>query len=129
MKSILVVDDNSENLKLILVLLAASGHQLTTAADAHEALRCIEAQAPDLILLDLQLPGIDGLELTRQLKARPDTASIPIVAVTAYAMTGDEQKALDAGCNDYLTKPIDKHLLRALVKRCLGAPTPAIGAV
>jgi CheY-like chemotaxis protein len=118
-KSILVVDDNPENLKLILVILGAGGYELTTANDAHEALRFLERRAPDLILLDLQLPGMDGLELTRQLRARTDTRAIPIVAVTAYAMKGDEMKARDAGCNGYIVKPVDKRVLRALVKSYL----------
>lgn len=118
-KSILVVDDNPENLKLILVLLSTSGHELTTASDAHQALQHLEQRHPDLILLDLQLPGMDGLELTRRLKAQPSTSAIPIVAVTAYAMKGDEQKARDAGCDGYLVKPVDKRLLRSLVKSYL----------
>ncbi|MET0385674.1 MAG: response regulator [Polyangiales bacterium] len=119
MKSILVVDDNPENLKLILFILSTGGYELTTANDAHEALGILAERAPDLILLDLQLPGMDGLELTRKLRARVDTREIPIVAVTAYAMKGDELKARDAGCNDYIVKPIDKRALRALVKRYL----------
>lgn len=120
MKSVLVVDDNPENLKLILVILGTSGYDLTTASDAHEALRLIQTRTPDLILLDLQLPGMDGLQLTRHLKAAPETRTIPIVAVTAYAMKGDEAKARDAGCDGYLVKPVDKRLLRELVKNYLG---------
>jgi len=119
-KSLLVVDDNPENLKLILMLLANSGHELITATDALQALKAIEHRVPDLILLDLQLPGMDGLELTRRLRADAHTRSIPIVAVTAYAMKGDEDKARDAGCDDYLVKPIDKRLLRGVVKNYLG---------
>ena len=118
-KSVLVVDDNPENLKLILVILAASGYELTTASDANEALRLLNERKPDLILLDLQLPGMDGLELTRLLKSRPETRSIPIVAVTAYAMKGDDAKAREAGCDDYLVKPVDKRALRSLVKSYL----------
>jgi CheY-like chemotaxis protein len=119
-KSLLIVDDNPENLKLILMVLANSGHELVTAADALQALRAIEQRMPDLILLDLQLPGMDGLELTRRLRAAPATVGIPIVAVTAYAMKGDENKARDAGCDGYLVKPIDKRLLREVVKSYLG---------
>lgn len=119
-KSLLIVDDNPENLKLILMLLASSGHELVTAMDAVQALQAIERRVPDLILLDLQLPGMDGLELTRRLRANPHTCSIPIVAVTAYAMKGDEDKARDAGCDNYLVKPIDKRLLREVVKSYLG---------
>jgi CheY-like chemotaxis protein len=118
-KSVLVVDDSPENLKLILVILAASGYELTTASDAHEALRILSQRHTDLILLDLQLPGMDGLELTRQLKAQPQTRSIPIVAVTAYAMKGDENKAREAGCDGYIVKPLDKRLLRSVVKSYL----------
>jgi two-component system cell cycle response regulator len=116
---LLIVDDNAENLKLILLLLATSGHELVTAMDAVQALQAIEHRLPDLILLDLQLPGMDGLELTRRLRADTRTRGIPIVAVTAYAMKGDEDKARDAGCNGYLTKPIDKQLLRLVVKSYL----------
>jgi len=118
-KSLLIVDDNPENLKLILMILATGGYELVTAADALQALRAIETRMPDLILLDLQLPGMDGLELTRRLRATPATRSIPIVAVTAYAMKGDENKARDAGCDGYLVKPIDKRLLRETVKQYL----------
>ncbi|HTU61132.1 MAG TPA: response regulator, partial [Polyangiales bacterium] len=106
--------------KLILMVLANSGHELVTATDALQALDAIERRSPDLILLDLQLPGMDGLELTRRLRANAQTRSIPIVAVTAYAMKGDEDKARDAGCDDYLVKPIDKRLLRGVVKNYLG---------
>jgi CheY-like chemotaxis protein len=118
-KSLLVVDDNPENLKLILMILASGGYELVTASDASEALQVIERRIPDLILLDLQLPGMDGLELTRRLKAKPETTNIPIVAVTAYAMKGDEAKALHAGCAGYLVKPVDKRQLREVVKRML----------
>jgi CheY-like chemotaxis protein len=118
-KSILVVDDNPENLKLILVILAASRYELITANDALEALRFLEQRRPDLILLDLQLPGMDGLELTRRLKADATLSRIPVVAVTAYAMKGDENKARDAGCDGYLVKPVDKRQLREVVKRYL----------
>jgi CheY-like chemotaxis protein len=118
-KSLLIVDDNPENLKLILMVLATSGHELVTATDAILALHAIEQRTPDLILLDLQLPGMDGLELTRRLRANAHTRAIPIVAVTAYAMKGDEDKARDAGCDGYLVKPIDKRLLREVVKSYL----------
>jgi CheY-like chemotaxis protein len=124
-KSLLVVDDNPENLKLILMILASGGYELITANDAFQALHAIERRIPDLILLDLQLPGMDGLELTRRLKDNPETRNIPIVAVTAYAMKGDEAKALHAGCNGYLIKPVDKRLLRDLVKRYVDVTGPS----
>jgi CheY-like chemotaxis protein len=112
---VLIVDDNPANLELILVILSREGYELATAIDAHEALVKLETLNPQLILLDLQLPGMDGLELTRRLKTDPNTRSIPIVAVTAFAMKGDEEKAREAGCDAYLTKPIDKAVLRQLV--------------
>jgi two-component system, cell cycle response regulator DivK len=97
-----------------------------TAADAESALEVVRAARPRLILMDLQLPGMDGLELTRQLKRSPDTQDIIIIAVTAYAMRGDEQRARAAGCDDYMAKPIDTRALPAVVARHLGttAPTP-----
>jgi CheY-like chemotaxis protein len=104
---ILIVDDNPQNLKLARVILAAKGYEVTTAADADEAQRAIEAGKPALILMDVQLPGMDGLELTRRLKADPRYRDILIIALTAYAMKGDDQKAYRAGCDGYLSKPID----------------------
>jgi CheY-like chemotaxis protein len=112
---ILIVDDNPANLELLLVILARDGYELHTATDAAEALTLLDTITPCLILLDLQLPGMDGLELTRRLKAKETTATIPIVAVTAFAMKGDEEKARQAGCDAYLTKPIDKRILRDVV--------------
>jgi len=122
-KSILVVDDNPENLKLLLLILSNTGHRLTAAQNAWQAVHHIEQDPPDLILLDLQLPGMDGLELTRRLKADPATCAIPVVAVTAYAMQGDAEKVRDAGCDGYLIKPIDKRELRSVVQRILGSDT------
>jgi len=104
---ILIVDDNAQNLKLVRVLLVSEGYDVHTACDAEEALAELESFSPRLILMDLQLPGMDGLELTRRLKADPERQSIAIVALTAYAMKGDELKALAAGCDGYVAKPID----------------------
>jgi CheY-like chemotaxis protein len=108
---ILVIDDNETNLRLISYLLTARGYEIRTAANAKEALRVLEGFSPRLILMDLQLPGMDGLSLTRQLKAAPATHDIIIVALTAYAMKGDEEKARAAGCDGYITKPIDTRAL------------------
>lgn len=113
--AVLVVDDNFANLKLIEYLLLATGYDVRTAKDAESAIEAIAQQRPRLILMDVQLPGMDGLELTRRLKSDPATASIVIVAVTAYAMKGDEALAFDAGCDGYLTKPIDTRALPGLV--------------
>ena len=106
-EKILIVDDNPTNLKLVAYLMTANGYEVTTALDADVALAAIERDPPRLILMDLQLPGTDGLELTRRLKANPTTRDIIVVAVTAYAMKGDEDRAMAAGCDDYVTKPID----------------------
>jgi len=113
----LIVDDNPTNLKLVSYVVKAQGHDVATAGDAMAALTSIEQQPPTLILMDLQLPGIDGLELTRRLKADPKTRPIPIIAVTAYAMKGDLEKALAAGCDDYVTKPIDTRALPDVIAR------------
>jgi len=116
---ILVVDDNAVNLKLVAYLMKANGYDVHTASDAETATASIAEHRPRLILMDLQLPGIDGLELTRRLKADPTTRDIIIVAVTAYAMKGDHEKALAAGCDDYVTKPIDTRKLPETIARHL----------
>lgn len=104
---ILIVDDNPTNLKLAKVLLVKEGYEIRTAGDAEEALTVLQDFHPRLILMDLQLPGMDGLTLTRKLKADPGTQTIQVVALTAYAMKGDEEKARAAGCDGYIAKPID----------------------
>ena len=119
---ILIVDDNPMNLKLVRVLLASEGYDVRTAVDAHEALAILAAFRPLLILMDLQLPGMDGLTLTRRLKADPATRGIVILALTSYAMKGDEEKARSAGCDGYLTKPIDTRALPTLLARALRGP-------
>ena len=118
---ILVVDDNPTNLKLARLLLTGEGYEVSTASDAAEARESIGARLPGLILMDLQMPGIDGFELTRQLKTEPATRDIPIVAVTSYAMKGDEQRARDAGCDEYVAKPIDTRALPGVIARCLAS--------
>jgi CheY-like chemotaxis protein len=115
-RRILVVDDNPSNLKLFTYMLALPGYEVRTAADARQALEALVNFRPCLILMDLQLPDIDGLTLTRQLKADPNTRDIAIVAVTAYAMKGDEEKARAAGADGYMSKPIDKRAFRAMVE-------------
>jgi two-component system cell cycle response regulator len=112
---ILIVDDNIQNLKLARVILTAAGYDVATAVDAEEALRMLESRRPRLILMDLQLPGMDGLELTRKLKADAAYRDIVILALTAYAMKGDEERALAAGCDGYLAKPIEVDHLRTVV--------------
>jgi CheY-like chemotaxis protein len=108
---ILVVDDNSTNLKLVSDVLGFEGYRILQANDAESAQEIIGQTLPDLILMDIALPGMDGLSLTRQLKAGQTTSRIVIVALTAFAMKGDDAKARDAGCDGYITKPIDTRTL------------------
>ena len=117
---VLVVDDNPVNCKLVTYVVEAAGYEARTAGDAGAALVEIRSHRPDVILMDLQLPGIDGLELTRRLKADAETRAIAIIAVTAYAMKGDREKALAAGCDDYVTKPIDTRALPEVIARHVG---------
>ena len=125
-KRVLIVDDNLSNLKLLAFLLKGHGFEVDVAIHAEEAVQRLAGPLPDLILMDIQLPGMDGLTLTRRLKADPRTRDIHIVAVTAYAMKGDEATALEAGCDDYITKPIDTRSLPDRLDRLLAdtAPSP-----
>lgn len=121
---ILIVDDNIINQKLARVLLQSEGYQVLTANDADDALALLEDTGVSAILMDIQLPGINGLELTRLLKKSDRFRELPIIAVTAYAMAGDEKVALGAGCDAYVTKPIDferlvSTLTALLAKRAL----------
>jgi CheY-like chemotaxis protein len=112
---ILVVDDNATNLKLACSVLELAGYAVEGAYDADEALRLIDKAPPQLILMDIGLPGMDGLTLTRKLKSHEKTRQIRIVALTAFAMKGDEQRMLDAGCDGYIAKPIDTRALAGQV--------------
>jgi CheY-like chemotaxis protein len=118
-ESILIVDDNPTNLKLVQVLLTGEGYEVRTATDAESAQALLETFLPRLILMDLQLPGMDGLELTRRLNADARTAPCVIIALTAYVMKGDDQKALAAGCNGYIPKPLDTRALPETIARYL----------
>jgi CheY-like chemotaxis protein len=122
---ILVVDDHPVNLKLLRLTLAGAGYEVRTAPDAESALAMLGTWTPRAILMDIQLPGMDGLELTRTLKATPIHAGIRIIAVTAYAMKGDEEKARAAGCDGYITKPVDTAKLPVLLAALLAADAPA----
>jgi two-component system cell cycle response regulator DivK len=119
---ILVVDDNLLNLALAEVVLLAEQFAVETAADGPEAMQKVASFQPDLILMDIQMPGKDGLEVTRDLKADPATRHIRIVAFTAFAMRGDEAKMRAAGCDGYLSKPIDVKTFGAQVRACLALP-------
>ena len=118
-KKILLVEDNEVNRRLAGFLLRSQGYQVIEATTAQVALDMIPNNRPDLIVMDIQLPGMDGLEATTKLKAEPATANIPVIAVTSYAMAGDRDKALAAGCSGYVTKPIDKTIFLAEISRHL----------
>ena len=105
-EKILIIEDNITNLKLVRLLLKIEGYEILTASDASEALHILQTVHPKLILMDLQLPGKNGLDLTKEIKADPKLKDIVIIALTAYAMKGDEEKAKLAGCDEYMTKPI-----------------------
>src|SRR5215475_15482735 len=107
-EKILLVEDNPVNRRLAGFLLRSQGYQVLEAASALDAFPIIQKERPALIVMDIQLPGMDGLEATKKIKAEPETADIPVLAVTSYAMKGDREKALAAGCAGYVTKPIDK---------------------
>jgi CheY-like chemotaxis protein len=119
---ILVVDDNAMNIDLVSFLLAADAMEVESAVDATQASALIAAQHPDLILMDIQLPGVDGLELTRRLKADPATRHIVVVALTAYAMKGDEERMRAAGCDGYIAKPIEVANFAERVRAFLAPP-------
>ena len=107
MPKILLVEDNEMNRDMLSRRLLKQGFEMVMAVDGEQAVDLARSEAPDLILMDISLPGLDGWEATRRLKAMPETRSIPIIALTAHAMAGDREKSLAAGCNDYDTKPID----------------------
>jgi CheY-like chemotaxis protein len=118
---ILVVDDNPANLELLSFVLTAAGYEVRTATDAKETLAQLRAFRPSILLLDIRLPGMDGLTLTRELRRDPATHDLLIVAVTAHAMRGDREEALAAGCDGFVTKPIDTRTLPATIAGFLAA--------
>ena len=120
MKTILIVEDDGRSMKLLSDLLRAQGHSILQSIDGMDTLQLARAHRPDLILMDIQLPNISGLEHTRTLKANHDLKHIPVIAVTAHAMKGDESKILEAGCDAYISKPISTHRFLEIVARHLG---------
>ena len=116
---ILYVEDNDDNLHIVRRRLGRLGYEIIAAVDGEEGLEVARREAPDLILMDLSLPKIDGWEVTRRLKATPETARIPVIALSAHAMAGDREKALAAGCDDYDTKPIDLERLLPKIQALL----------
>jgi two-component system, cell cycle response regulator DivK len=123
--AVLIVDDTPVNLKLVRVLLSRQGFDVRTANTAEEALEMAQSFRPQLVLADIQLPGMDGLEMTRRLKAAPETQHTIVLALTAFAMKGDEQKAFEAGCDGYITKPIDTRTFPDLIRKYLAKANPA----
>lgn len=115
-KCILVVEDQEDNRQILRDLLGNAGFDLVEAENGEQALAALASRRPDLILMDIQLPIMDGYEATRRIRADPEMKSIPIIAVTSYALTGDEAKALAAGCNAYVTKPYSPRALLAKVR-------------
>ena len=118
-REILVVEDNDTSRRLMKVLLKANGYEVIEAATGEEAMTYLRDQRPDLILMDIQLPTTDGLALTGEIKSHPETEDIPIVAVTAYAMKGDMERILKAGCDAYVSKPINTRELPLLIANIL----------
>ncbi len=116
---ILIVEDNEANRLLASAVLEREGYRVEMAGSSQEALELLDSQSPDLILMDVQLPGMDGLTLTRRLKGDQRTAAIPIVALTALAMMGDRERTLEAGCSGYISKPINTRTFAAEVRKFL----------
>ncbi len=118
-KRILVVEDQADNRQILRDMLASTDYEMTEAEDGEQALAAVAQQRPDLILMDIQLPILDGYEATRRIKADPALRSIPIIAVTSYAMSGDEEKAREAGCDDFVPKPYSPRELLAKIHKFL----------
>ncbi len=118
-RRILIVEDQEDNRKILRDLLTSAGFALLEATTGEEGVHLAEAERPDLILMDIQLPGLDGYEATRRIKANPSLRNIPIIAVTSYALSGDDAKAREAGCDAYVTKPFSPRALLAKVREYL----------
>ena len=116
-KKILIVEDNQDNRELLIKILKVKGFRIIEAVDGEDALQKVSVERPDLILMDISIPKIDGYEVTRRLKNQPDFQNIPIIALTAHAMKGDREKASKAGCDGYITKPIN---IRELPNQIIG---------
>ena len=116
---ILVAEDDADNRRIVVKILTVEGHETLEAADGRTTVELARRQRPDLILMDLAMPGMDGWEAARRLKADPETADIPIIALTAFAMRGDEERARQAGCDAYLSKPCRPQTIRDVVRQFL----------
>jgi two-component system cell cycle response regulator DivK len=119
-QSILVVEDNADNRTLMMDLLTSLNYDVLEAPDGVQAVRLASEKKPSLVLMDLSLPEKDGWQATRELKTAPETAQIPVIALTAHAMRGDRERALEAGCDDYLAKPINLMELINMINKYIG---------
>ena len=122
MSSVLYVEDNEYNRKIVRQLLSRTSHRLREAADGEAALDMVREERPDLILMDVQLPKMSGLDVTRALRADPVTADVPIIVVTSFALSGDDQRAMAAGASAYIAKPYSPRELMALIQKFLAEP-------
>jgi two-component system cell cycle response regulator DivK len=118
-KKILVIEDNEDNRRIVRDLLTSAGYEVIEAVTGQEGVTAAETQGPELILMDIQLPDFDGYEATRRIKANPTLSAIPIIAVTSYALSGDDVKAFEAGCDAYVTKPFSPRELLAKIREYL----------
>ena len=125
MAKILLVEDNEMNRDMLSRRLARKGYEVAIAIDGQQGIEMARSETPDLILMDMSLPVVDGWEATRQLKSAPETQSIPVIALTAHAMAGDREKAVEAGCNDYDIKPIELPRLLEKIEALLGGKAGA----
>ena len=123
MAKILLVEDNEMNRDMLSRRLERRGYQVVIAVDGQQGVAMAQLEAPDLILMDMSLPGLDGWEAARRLKAAPETQAIPVIALTAHAMVGDREKAIEAGCDDYDTKPVEFQRLLEKIEAILGKGT------
>jgi two-component system cell cycle response regulator DivK len=118
-KKVLCIEDNISNMTLVSRIVEAEGHELLRAEDGNRALEVLSEEQPDIILLDINIPGIDGFEIARRIKADTEMAHIPVIATTANVLVGDREKCLAAGCDDYLPKPLDIRRLREMMRTYL----------
>ena len=127
-KRILVVEDQTDSRRIMRDLLVSAGYDVLEAETGQDGVKLAESERPDLILMDLQLPVIDGLEATRRIKANPELRPTPVIAVTSYALSGDNEKAMAAGCDSYFSKPVSPRTLLAKINAILGRPVSGKGS-
>ena len=118
-KRVLVVEDEEDNRRIVRDLLTSVGYEIIEAVTGEEGVKAAETQLPDLILMDIQLPGLDGYEATRRIRANPALRKVPIIVVTSYALSGDDVKAFEAGCDAYISKPFSPRVLLAKIREYL----------